>query len=108
MFEALRNHATAENTANYNIEGAYVLTEFNLGDRDPAAVWSILLQVHQQFAGSGLHFPYGFNFNSNSYSAASMPRAANCAMMIGSTRFFEVAAFMKMATRTMSRTAPRR
>ncbi len=75
VFEELDDHTTAENTANYDIEGAYTWTQLDLGERDPAAVWSILLQVHEQFMesqNSGLHFPYWVTFNSNSYATALM------------------------------------
>ena len=75
VFEELDDHTTAENTANYDIEGAYTWTQLDLGERDPAAVWSILLQVHERFMesqNSGLHFPYWVTFNSNSYATALM------------------------------------
>ena len=70
LFEAPDDHTTAQNTPNFNIEGAYAWTQLDLGERDPAAVWSILVQAHQQFQASGLHIPYTGGFNSNSYATA--------------------------------------
>jgi Ca2+-binding RTX toxin-like protein len=71
-YPPIRPHAT--NTPYYQSAGNYTSTDLTdeLGGRSADGAWSILSQVHQQFASKGQDIDYDFSQNSNSYVTSAL------------------------------------